>query len=174
MKKTVVPALILSLICLVVVSLLVLTNEITRDPIAAAEAKAREEAIRSVLVGAKGSPERISDSVYAGYAADGTLVGYAFLTSAKGYGGEVSTVVGISADGKILGVSVSAPDETPGLGANVTKEGFTSQFKNKDKDGYVSDFEAVTSATYSSEAVKAGIAAAFEAFEDIKEKGGEA
>lgn len=168
MKKTVVPALILAVICLVVVSLLVLTNEITRDRIAAAEAAAREEAIRSVLVGAESAPVEISEGVYAGYKTDGTLVGYAFLTSAKGYGGEVSSVVGISADGKILGVSVTAPDETPGLGANVAKDAFTSQFVDKDKESFVADFEAVTSATYSSEAVKAGIADAFAAFEKIQ------
>ncbi len=174
MKKTVVPALILTAICLVVVSLLVLTNEGTKARIAQAEAAAREEAVRAVLVGASGSPEKIEEGVYAGYAEDGTLIGYAFETFAKGYGGEVATVVGISVDGKILGVSVTAPDETPGLGANVAKDDFTSQFKDKDSVSYATDFEAVTSATYSSDAVKAGIAEAFEKFESIqKEKGGE-
>ncbi len=168
MKKTVVPALILTAICLVVVSLLVLTNEVTKTHIEKAEKAARMEAVRTVLVGASGEPEELSEGVYAGYAEDGTLIGYAFENSAKGYGGEVMTVVGISVEGKILGVSVTAPDETPGLGANVAKDSFTSQFKDKDAVSYAADFEAVTSATYSSEAVKAGIAAAFEKFEAIQ------
>lgn len=173
MKKIVLPALILTVICLVVVSLLVLTDAVTKDRIAAAEKAAREKAVSDVLVGSVGSPKMLDEGVYVGYDAEGNLVGYAFETSAKGYGGEVSTVVGISPEGKILAVSVSAPDETPGLGANVAKEAFTSQFKDKDASDCIADFEAVTSATYSSDAVKAGIAEAFAKFELIqKSKGG--
>ena len=90
-------------------------------------------------------------------------MGYAYITTAKGYGGDVTCVIGMSKDGKILGISVSAPDETPGLGANVTKDKFTSQFVGKNEQTYV-DYEGITSATYSSEAVGECIARAYELF----------
>ena len=44
--------------------------------------------------------------------------GYVFSGSNKGYGGAVVSMVGISSDGKVVGVKVTeASDETPGLGA---------------------------------------------------------
>jgi len=169
MKKTVVPALILAAICLVVVALLVFTNEITKGRIAQAESEAKQAAVRSVLADAEISQieDENGNIIYVGKTADGVIVGYAFEESVKGYGGNVTTVVGISVDGEILGVSVSAPDETPGLGANVAKDEFAHQFIGKTSGSYASDFEAVTSATYSSEAVKEGIRLAFEKFDAL-------
>lgn len=173
MKKTVVPALILAAVCLVIVSLLVLTESITAERIAAAETAAKEESVRSVLVGADQIESLANGSGYVGKTADGAIVGYAFENAAKGYGGDVVTVVGIAADGTILGVSVRASDETPGLGANVTKDKFTSQFIGKDeKDNFIfgDDITAVTGASYSSAAVREGIRAAIAQFRALENK----
>ncbi len=171
MKKTVVPALILTAICFVVVALLVLTNLLTEERIAEAERKATLSAAESVLSGAR-LEELDADGIngYVGYGEDGALVGYVFINSAKGYGGDVTAIVGNSEDGRITGVSVTAPDETPGLGANVSKDKFTSQFVGKDA---IDGFDAVSGATYSSEAAREGVEKALENFKAITEKGAE-
>ena len=145
MKKTIVPALILTAICLVIVSLLVLTNLLTEDRIAEAEKKAMRESAESVLPAFR--LEEIDgngENGYIGYGEDGSVVGYVLLGAAKGYGGDVTAVVGVTPDGKITGVVIKAPDETPGLGANVSKDSFTSQFEGKDK---IEDYDAVSGAT---------------------------
>ena len=169
MKKTVVPALILTAICFAVVALLVLTNLLTEERIAEAERKATVAAAQSVLPGA--SLEALQEdgiSGYIGFGEDGSVVGYVFINSARGYGGDVTAIVGVSIDGRIMGVSITAPDETPGLGANVTKDKFTSQFVGQESVGA---YDAVSGATYSSEAAKEGIEMALENLKTLKEKG---
>ena len=94
---------------------------------------------------------------------NGAVAGYIFVTGAKGYGGNISVMTAVDPAGKILAVSIlSASDETPGLGQNVTKEGFYSQFLGLSGDITVvknganstdNEINAVTGATISSKAV---------------------
>lgn len=171
MKKTVTPALILTAICLVVVSLLVLTNLLTEERIAIAEREATLSAAKSVLPAASTLKEIEKEgfSGFVGYDSEQNVVGYVFLGSDKGYGGDVTAIVGITTDGKITGVSIQAPNETPGLGANVSKDSFTEQFVGKDA---VENVTAVSGATYSSEAAKAGITEALKSFHTYTEEEG--
>ena len=168
MKKTIVPALILTAICLVIVSLLVVTNVLTEDRIAEAEKKAMRESAESVL-----SAFRLEEidgdgaNGFIGYDENGSVVGYVLLGTAKGYGGDVTAVVGMTPEGKITGVVVKAPDETPGLGANVSKDGFTAQFVGKDK---IEKYDAVSGATYSSEAARDAVSIALSRLESVKGK----
>ena len=60
--------------------------------------------------------------------AGGELAGYVFETGASGYGGTVSVMTGIDAEGSITGVVILSHDETPGLGANATKSSFLDQY----------------------------------------------
>ena len=168
MRKTITPALTLCAICAVVVSLLVATNLLTEERIANEERKAMRASAESVL-----SAYRLEEidgngeNGYIGYTEDGSLVGYVLLGSAKGYGGNVTAVVGISEDGKITGVAIKAPDETPGLGANVSKDKFTSQFVGKDKVG---DVDAVSGATYSSVAAEEAVKNALAKLDGVRER----
>ena len=94
----------------------------------------------------------------------GETLGYIFITSEKGYGGEVSVMTAIGTDGKIVNVAIlDASGETPGLGQNLTKENFYSQFSGKSgatevvkngADSAKNEVNAVTGATISSRAVK--------------------
>ena len=56
----------------------------------------------------------------------GTLKGkvsaVAFPISGKGYSGTISLIMGVAADGKILGVRVLAHSETPGLGDKIEEK----------------------------------------------------
>lgn len=167
-KKTFLPALILAAICLVSALALALTNAVTEERIAAVEHERYLASVASVLpedalltpVEAEGVEGFVAKN------ASGALVGYALRTSAKGYGGDVVCVVGFSPDGRIIGLSVFAPDETPGLGSNVQKPEFTDQFKDKTSAPVLgTDIDGVTSATYSSRAVTAAVAKAMAGLE---------
>ena len=170
MKKTVVPALILTAICLVVVSLLALTNLLTAERIAAEEKLATTRAAQSVLSEASTLSEITEEGYlgFIGYDEEENVVGYVFVHSAKGYGGDVTAIVGVDMNGCIAGVVLKAPDETPGLGANVAKESYTSQFIGKSD---ASGVDAVSGATYSSKAAEAAVKAALESYAAFTEGG---
>ncbi|MBE6568367.1 MAG: FMN-binding protein [Ruminococcaceae bacterium] len=169
-KKTFLPALILAAICLVSAAALALTNHLTHKKIAEAEREKYFAAAAAVLPEGALLQELAHDGVE-GFVArrpDSTVLGYAVKASAKGYGGDVLCVVGFDPTGKIIGISVDAPDETPGLGNNVTKPSFTDQLIGMTKPPVLGeDFDAVTSATYSSRAVEMAVAEAYATLDQI-------
>ena len=169
-RKTFLPALILSAICLLCALALALTNELTAERIAKAEKERYLASVAEVLPDGALLTALTDAGVdgFVGKDAEGTVLGYAIRTSAKGYGGDVVCVVGFSPDGKVIGLSVSAPDETPGLGSNVQKPDFTNQFLGKDRAPVLgTDVDGVTSATYSSRAVTAAVAEAMAQIQTI-------
>ena len=169
-KKTVLPALILAAICLASALALALTNDLTAEKIAAVEHERYLSSVAEVLPAGAQLEELSAEGVegFVGKSAAGDVLGYAIKTAAKGYGGDVICVVGFAPDGKVIGLSVTAPDETPGLGSNVQKHDFTEQFLGKsDAPILGEDVDAVTSATYSSRAVTAAVAAAMAQLETL-------
>ena len=50
---------------------------------------------------------------------DGKITGIAYAIEGSGYGGPISLILGLDADGKILGVRATAFKETPGLGDKI-------------------------------------------------------
>lgn len=61
--------------------------------------------------------------VYAGYAADGRMVGYAVPGQKPGYQDVVKLIFGYDpSSGKVLGMKVLESKETPGLGAKITSD----------------------------------------------------
>jgi len=87
---------------------------------------------------------------------DGKLVGVAMETYGQGYGGDIGVMVGFDAQKDALtGIGITTMKETPGLGTNVAKHGFTTQFAGhpleavelKSKGGSIA---AVAGASYSS------------------------
>jgi electron transport complex protein RnfG len=98
--------------------------------------------------------------------ASGAVIGLAVRAMGASYGGPITVLAGIGADGKISGVKVLENKDTPGLGANAasptyfvdraSKTTFTGQFKGKAiTDGFVvkSDVAAITASTITSKAV---------------------
>lgn len=105
---------------------------------------------------------------------DGEVVGYCVEVGPTGFGGAVDTMVGISLDGTITGISViSASGETPGLGANCTSEDFQGQFADQPADGTVAvtkdggSIVSITGATITSRAVAEGVNAAVKFAADL-------
>lgn len=187
-KDILVPTISLFVICLVATVLLALVNNVTKDKIAAVTAANAEAARQSVLQDAKEFKEVDKDNdgttdYYEGLDASGAVVGYVFDCSgdAKGYGGDVSVTVGISADGTITGIQPDdVSNETPGLGQNSNKDSWKAQFVGESGDLTVvksdkaaqentSDgkINAITSATITSKAVTASVNVALDMFEEI-------
>lgn len=165
------PIAVLTAICLVVAILLSFTNLITKDTIANMELKASNDAMSVLISAEKYEKADVEGELY--IAKNGEEVkGYIVKTVGRGYGGDVVIMTAISTDKKVMGVKIlSAADETPGLGQNVTKESFYSQYIGKTenitvlKNGANSDkneINAVTGATVSSKAVTGAVNKAFE------------
>ena len=105
-KEYLAPAVVLTLICAVISFLLGLTNEATKDRIAENEIKAANAARIEVLPGAQDFEDVtffIDNPDYEGYSLyrETSGLGYAVTTKAKGYGGDITVVTGISAEGKV-------------------------------------------------------------------------
>ncbi len=113
---------------------------------------------------------------YTGYTdtSKSNLVGYAFLTSGKGYSSDIESIVGVDSAGNIIGIQVLSQTETPGLGTRIEEIKYgdsltwvQKQFIDKstknlavDKDG--GEIQSVTGATISSRAVTKSIVAGYE------------
>lgn len=154
---------------------------ITKQPIADAQEKAKQEAYKKVFPDAAGFQENDSiKSALKGYEADGaevtevleavdgsgTVMGHVVAMTAKeGYGGDITLSMGIASDGTITGLEVLTMSETAGLGAKCTDdspEGFKAQFAGKinasECDYEVSfgdggQFDQISSATITSRAI---------------------
>ncbi|MBQ6569042.1 MAG: RnfABCDGE type electron transport complex subunit G [Clostridia bacterium] len=177
-KDILIPTLSLFLICLVVTALLAVTNHKTAPLIAEISAQNEAEQ-RKVVLPAAETFEQVTghDNAFAGYTPDGTLCGFVFTEKEKGYGGEITVMVGIDTAANVTGVSILEHGETPGLGANVTKDKFLEQYKQNmtgelsvTKDGGTID--AVTGATISSRAVTRAVNAAYADYKAIISEGG--
>lgn len=179
LKDILVPTAVLLIICVAVSAALAGTNLLTEDKIAEAAAKKAEES-RMLVLGEADTFEA-EDAGQAGeyYVGlkDGETVGYVFEASAKGYGGDVAVMTGISADGDITGVVILSHGETPGLGANAEKEEFREQYKQAVPNSGIElvkyqtpgegQIEAMTGATITSTAVTNAVNQAIEMYHTV-------
>lgn len=161
-------ALTLLLITAVVAVALAGVNSVTAPKIAELNEQKTQDAIEAVLPGG-GQEVSFTDStglvstVYKGDA------GYAVQVAPAGFGGDISMMVGMGSDGKVLAISIISQTETAGLGAvsaatTSAGEAFRGQFAGMSgsvsvtKDGGAVD--AITGATITSRAVCTGVNAA--------------
>jgi electron transport complex protein RnfG len=96
-------------------------------------------------------------------------VGYIFLMSTRGYGGEIRIICGIDTDGNIIKSAVLAQTETKGLGTPVFDEPHAGQYWGKDKYG-IEDIAAISGATITSVAYKNSIRDALAAFDIVRKQ----
>ena len=145
----------------------------TKDVIEANGAAAAEKAMGEVLPAAESFEEKTAPdgSVYHVGKSGGETVGCVFITSAKGYGGDVKIMTGVDTGGKVSGISILEINETPGLGMNAKKDDFRNQFKGQsgelkvNKDG--GEIVAITSATVTSRAVTKAVNEALALYESV-------
>ena len=165
-KEFVVPAAILTVICIVISAALALTYNVT-EPIIESAKRAEANAARSiVLAGAKDFKEVsvTTENIVEAYE-ETTGKGFVITAKANGYGGEMQVMVGIKADGTIDSVKLMENGETEGIGSQTGEAKYTDQYKGKDHK--LSGIEAISGATISSGAFRHAVYAAFDAYAEM-------
>jgi len=176
--KSTLPNMVLCLgvTCLLCSAILGVAYAVTEKPIREAAAAKTSRSIGEVLP-AFTSVEEITDGdvTYFKAMADDALVGYAIRSTVSGFGGPLTLLVGITADGKVYNTTVLSHSETPGLGAKcTTDQKFMAQWKGLDpsvatlsvkKDG--GSIDAITASTITSRAYTQAVANALDVFRSI-------
>jgi len=188
------PALLLTILCLIVTLLLAATHEITKDPIARQQQEAalmqKQEifpdgkeftniALSEAQIEQMDAKDISTDEISTAKNADGKVIGYVFVTSSRGYAGNVVATTGIDTQGKVLMITTTAADETPGLGKRVEEKGFRAQFSNLDTKVLTSvsagsdthKIDSISGATISSRAASSAVNKAMGAYSYLLEEG---
>ena len=163
------PIVVLALICLVVSGALAFTNSVTEPVIAEAAAIRTETAMFEIipqatgfeLVSAEGLPETVKE-VHRSI----NDVGYIFIVSTDGFGGEIKMICGVAPDGALLRCTTLEHSETKGLGAKITERQFEDQFMGVDHR--LHGVDAISGATISSSAYIAAVQDALQAFNELR------
>lgn len=178
---------VLFTITLIASALVGVVYTVTEGPIAAAENKAKNEALKNVLPDFDKTSEQTVNlegmqiKVYTA-TKSGKVVGYAVESMTKsGFSGEISLMVGLKPDGNVFNVNVLKHAETPGLGSKMCDAGNpllasakavspadATKFQVK-KDG--GELDALTAATISSRAYYDAILRAYRAYCKVTGKG---
>lgn len=163
------PVLVLTVICLIAAALLAGINSLTA-PVISENARVKAENTRKEVLPGAGSFSEIDCDLEAldltSAYKENSGKGYVFTSSHKGYGGPVVVTVGISPEGKIIGLSVDVSTETTGIGSKAGRQDYVDRFMGL--SGNVNGVDSISGASYSSNAVKAGINAALAAFEALR------
>ena len=171
-KDIIKPIVVLTCICLVVTALLAYVNTVTSPIITKAEQAAAEQARAEVLSEAdsfvKLEMAELPETVQEVYRAENGA-GYVFmLETDKGYSSDMKLICGIRSDGSIEACKTLSHNETSGLGSKTAEDPYKSQYVGKTPDT-LSEVDAISGATISSNAYMSAIEDAFEAFEMAKE-----
>ncbi|MBQ8242114.1 MAG: RnfABCDGE type electron transport complex subunit G [Bacteroidaceae bacterium] len=175
-------AIVLTSIAVIAGALLGYVNELTKGPIAEANAKALSDAIQLVVPGFDNNPAEAPESIelngatYKIYKAtkEGKFIGAAVESSANGFGGALNVLVGFDMDGNIIDYSLLSHAETPGLGSKAAdwfKKGQKGDItgKNPGKKALTvkndeGEVDAITASTITSRAFLSAVNAAYAAF----------
>lgn len=200
MKSMLKEAAILFAITLIAGCLLGLVYQVTKDPIAEAQQRAKEEACKEVFADANSftlrediSSEAATATVEAeGYKvsideisealdASGSKMGYVItVTDHEGYGGDIQFSIGVRNDGTVNGISILQISETAGLGMNADSV-LKPQFDNKKVDLFsytktgsqsADQIDAISGATITTNAVVNGVNAGLSYFQSNLMEGG--
>ena len=93
---------------------------------------------------------------------NGEGAGFCINITAKGFGGDMTLMIGYNYDGSLKGVQVISHSETPGVGTKALVSEHLSQYNGKSGEltiakGASADISAVSGATISSKAVHAAV-----------------
>lgn len=148
---------------LIASSALALTNQFTEKIIKMQKEAKLKNSLSKVMPEAKHFEKK--EDLYLAYE-DDKLVGRVLKVDAQGYSSVIQLLVGLDLQNRVINIDVLSQVETPGLGANVEKESFLSQFKGKvistlklKRDN--GNIDAITGATITSRAVTNGIRESF-------------
>ena len=174
--------------------------QVTKEPIAVQEAKAKQEACQEVFADASsfdavevaaveesawssaGYGQETIDEVMMAKDSAGETLGYVVtVTTKEGYGGDIRFTLGVRMDGTVNGISILSISETAGLGMRA-EEVLKPQFadKNVEKFEYTksgatseSQVDAISGATITTNAVTNGVNAGLYYFQTQLKGGSE-
>ena len=180
--------------------LLGIVYQVTKEPIAVQEAKAKQEACQEVFADASsfdavevaaveesawssaGYGQETLDEVMMAKDSAGETLGYVVtVTTKEGYGGDIRFTLGVRMDGTVNGISILSISETAGLGMRA-EEVLKPQFadKNVEKFEYTksgatseSQVDAISGATITTNAVTNGVNAGLYYFQTQLKGGSE-
>lgn len=161
------PTVILFVICFVITFALAGVYNVTAPVIAQGEIDAANAMRRQVLpegdqftqIDAE-LPAGVSDAYKAENGA-----GFVFTSAAKGFGGAVVYMIGMDADGNVVGIENFSHGETPGLGTKIFDPDYLAHYLG---DTDPSSVDAVTGATRTSNSLKNSLKQAIEAYNTVK------
>ena len=174
--------LVLTGVTVIAGALLGYVNELTKGPIAEANAKALSDAIALVVPGFDNNPAEAHETIelngatYKIYKATkgGEFIGAAVESSANGFGGALNVLVGFDKEGNIIDYSLLSHAETPGLGSKAAdwfKKGQKGDItgKNPGKGALVvkndgGEVDAITASTITSRAFLNAVNNAYAAY----------
>lgn len=179
-KEYVAPIVVLVAICLVITAALAATYGVAKPIIDKNAKESADKARMELLADADTFTEYDGDLVESDpgkvfvtecYVADNGA-GMVVTVSTKSFGGALTEMIGIDADGKITGVQVTSHADTPGLGTKAHAEGHLAQYiglseltSTSAKDD--TNINHVTGATISSNGVHYGVYCALEQYKQV-------
>ncbi len=152
--------------------LLAFVNGVTKDRIAENELKKTNEAVSSVFTTAADIKTEdlgitLEDVEVFCKVLDGdTHIGYYATVTPIGFKGDVKMLVGLDTEGKVLGIKILSHSETVGIGDKAFTDGYLGEFNGVGESEALPD--AISGATYSSNAVRNGAILAYEAYKTAK------
>lgn len=183
-REGIISTISLMFITLVAGLLLGVVYEITKEPIAKEQQRAKEEAYKEVFADAKNFEKLTIDEetgkeiskrgmdvtineVMKVIDKNGTMAGYVLtITDHEGYGGDLQFAMGVREDGTVNGISFLSLSETAGLGMKANDDAFKNQFSGKnvkyfeytkDKASSENEIDAISGATITTNAVTGGV-----------------
>lgn len=184
-KESIKNTISLMLITLIAGLLLGAVYEITKEPIAKENQRAKEEAYKAVFADADSFEEISFDADQVQKELDsqgldasineamkvldgsGQQLGYVLtVTDHEGYGGDIQFAMGVQSDGTLNGISFLSISETAGLGMKAKEDSFRKQFEGKNVDQIVytkngasadNEIDALSGATITTNAVTNGV-----------------
>lgn len=181
-KLYIAPVVVLFLICLVISAGLALTYAVAHPVIVENTKKMEDEVRQELLPAADSFTEYDGDLLKS---EDGKVevksaslanngAGVVFNVDTKSFGGTLSEMIGVDAEGKITGVKVTNSSDTPGVGTKAASEDHLGQYQGLAELTSTSaksdqNVQAVGGASVSSNAIHYGV---YEALEQFKMMGG--
>lgn len=153
-------------------------NKVTKEPIEAINAKNLQNGIKQVILGTAEGELNVEtpDSIDENTVIYRTDKGVAVQTATNGFGGPLKVLVGFDETGAVMGYTILATQETPGLGVKAAtwfQKGQKGDIIGKNpgekelvvsKDG--GDVDAITASTITSRAFLGAVNAAYKAYMD--------
>ncbi len=175
MKEKMMPALVLTIICIVVSGLLVFaynftktdkTGQLSQKQIDACVMAFGQSNYKMLQKGGKPMTFKQVTNVIT----DELKSNIIFEVVADGYTKDgIDAVIGLDKSGKVTGIGIVTLKETPGLGTKVTDKTFLDKFLKADETTDLNKIDSITGATYSSKGIKSAVEIALKTYNDNKE-----